>query len=171
MRKTEVPPYDQINELPEEITATARKLAERIQEIDASLGSIDHLMNDAQPPVSGKLRIEWHTSKGKRYPRPVIWKRALAGHWRSEPISAVNLVSRVRTVRYFHNCAPLMKELARMASHLICLRQQTLARFAAFNRSAGGVLSSHKDTVWAYEARLDHLRGVVVRDWDIEGWK
>ena len=171
MRKTEVPPYDQINELPEEVTATARKLAERIQEIDASIGLIDHLMNDVQPPVSGKLRIEWHMSKGRRYPRPVIWKRARAGHWRSEPISAVNLVSRVRKVRYFHSCAPQMKELARMASDLICLRQQTLARFAAFNRSAGGVLSSHKDTVWAYEDRLDYLRGVVVRDWDIEEWK
>jgi asparagine synthetase A len=64
-----------------------------------------------------------------------------------------------------------MKELARMASDLISLRQQTLARFAAFNRSAGSVLSSHKDALWAYEARLDYLRGVVVRDWDIEDWK
>ena len=171
MRKTEVPPYDQINELPKEVAVTARKLAERILEIDASIGLIDHLMNDAQPPVSGKLRIEWHMSKGKRYPRPVIWKRARAGHWRSEPTSAVNLVSRVRTARYFHDCAPLMKELARTASDLIYLRQQTLARFAAFNRSAGSVLSSTRDTLWAHEARLDYLRGVVVRDWNIEDWK
>jgi uncharacterized protein YcfL len=73
---TALPPtHKQLSELPDKMAETTRALASHILQIDTQLQKVDALMNDLQPPITGKMRIEWYESQGKIYPTPVLWKR------------------------------------------------------------------------------------------------
>jgi hypothetical protein len=160
--------HKQLTELPEKMAETARILASHVLLIDAELQKVDAIMNDFQPPVSGKIRIEWYSSKGRIYPTPVIWKRTRQGGlWRAERASAKNLASRVKTARQFHKTARGMKLLAKRASALIALRQQALQRVAIFNRTVGSLLAYARPEVEKHGKWLDEVRRRVTRKWDL----
>lgn len=63
-------------QLDEEMLASSRNCVLLMHEIDTLLLQIDHILNVSQPPLTGKIRIEWPArNDGKIKPRPVVWRR------------------------------------------------------------------------------------------------
>lgn len=63
-------------QLDEEMLASSRNCVFLLHEIDTLLLQIDHILNVSQPPLTGKIRIEWPArNDGKFKPRPVVWRR------------------------------------------------------------------------------------------------
>lgn len=62
--------------LDEEMLVSSRNCVLLLHEIDTLLLQIDHILNVSQPPLTGKIRIEWPVRyEGKFRPVPVVWTR------------------------------------------------------------------------------------------------
>jgi hypothetical protein len=162
------PMKDQINSLIEPLQNRAIALATLISRIDMQLVRLDEILNDIQPPMTGKLRIEWYQSQGRRYPTPVVWKRARNGLWRAERVSVSNLSKRIRRSREFHDVAPVVRSLAKGIAAIIRQRQMAMEKFAVFNRSTGAMLESGTYHFEVAQNWVDHMRSLVPRKWGLK---
>lgn len=111
--------------LDEHLFSALQNTVDLLQRIDTLLLQMDYILNIAQPPLTGKIRIEWPKDKrGRMRPVPVVWTR-LRGtevRFRYEKLPVTNLTRRARRTGAFNENAEWMKGLLAQVQWLLKLR-------------------------------------------------
>lgn len=115
---------------------TTRSLALQMQSFDGMLWDIDQLLNDLQPPLTGKLRL-WQP-KDDAYQRfiPIIWRRSKADNkWKFDKRGWAFLTLRVMKAREFSDNYELVFSLVSLACEIQKVRAGLLLAFTNFTQS------------------------------------
>jgi len=116
----------------EAATRLGAAIALQVGAIDSMLHDIDHLLNDFQPALTGKVRILWVFRDGFIRPRPAVYRRSKAdGGWKYDQVGGKALANRTKTSRAFHRNRDVVRELLAAVSTLMEMRQVLLESITA----------------------------------------
>jgi hypothetical protein len=121
--------------LDETLFSALQNTADLLQRIDTLLLQMDYILNIAQPPLSGKIRIEWAKDKrGRVRPMPVVWTR-LKGpevRYRYKELPLANLPRRARKTGAFNENADWMRGLLIQVQWLLNIRGRAIESINKF---------------------------------------
>lgn len=118
-------------------------LALQIDAIDGMIVDIDLLLNDLQPPQSGKIRIVFSPIDGVGRPVPVIYRRSRVDNkWKYDQIGRARLPMRAKRARDFSDtheqvtfllswCAELMEQRADLIKSITSSKMSAAQRLRA----------------------------------------
>jgi hypothetical protein len=115
---------------------TTRSLALQMQSFDGMLWEIDQLLNDLQPPLTGKIRF-WQP-KDDDFQRfiPIIWRRSKADNkWKFDKRGWAFLTLRVMKAREFSDNYDLVFSLVALGCEIQKARAGLLLAFTNFTQS------------------------------------
>lgn len=122
--------FVQVQEARDEILFSAlQKTVDLLQRIDTLLLQMDYILNIAQPPLTGKIRIEWPVDKrGRMRPVPVVWTRLKGTEvkFRYKELPLSNLPRRARKTGAFNENAEWMRGLLIQVQWLLNLRSRSV---------------------------------------------
>lgn len=115
--------------LDENLFSALQNTVDLLQRIDTLLLQVDYILNIAQPPLTGKIRIEWPKDKrGRIRPVPAVWTR-LRGtevRFRYKELPLANLPRRARKTGAFNENAEWMRGLLIQVQWLLKLRGRAI---------------------------------------------
>lgn len=121
------------------------EIVKEITEIDGLLYDIDYQLNDLQPPLNGKIRINFTPIDGLIRPVPAIYRRSKADNqWKWDKVGRSRLSLRAKRAREFHDTAELVSELLSHASALMQMRSDLIQSVTNLRLSAKFKLKSVK---------------------------
>lgn len=98
-------------------------ITEGLSMIDEALHEVDYLLNDFQPFITGKIRIEFLLIDGMLRPVAVVWRRStLDNKWRYDKVGRKGLSKRVKKAREFSDTWEIVEGLLKQAMELMALR-------------------------------------------------
>ncbi|MDI4635927.1 hypothetical protein J7U46_22935 [Pelomonas sp. V22] len=143
-----------------EITAA---VAFQMQILDGMLWDIDQLLNDLQPPLTGKIRLWQDTNDHLQRYFPVIWRRSKADNkWKFDKIGWARLPLRAKQVREFNDNHPLVTELLKLAVKIYQARAGLVTSLTNFSRGSKQRLNTLKTSGTNMRHKLNDL--VAARD-------
>jgi len=132
------------------------KLDRLVSEIDQVLVVLDGLLDTLQPPLTGKLRIEFRDQRGSL--TPVIYKyRHGRNGWWQEVVKKGTASRAVRRSKKFEANSQLVKMLCREAEELMEMRRRVNAMLGRFTASSLGGTSSMRERLDALSSSLAEL--------------
>jgi hypothetical protein len=115
--------------LDEELLMSSKRTVLLLHQIDTMLLQIDHILNVSQPPLSGKIRIEWPLRHNAKYrPVPVVWTRLKGDEvrFRYKMVPTENLPRRAKQAGPFARHAKWVRALLLQVQWLLDMRTRVL---------------------------------------------
>ncbi|MEC4723460.1 hypothetical protein RY831_30420 [Noviherbaspirillum sp. CPCC 100848] len=115
--------------LEEDLLLSSKKTVLLLHQIDTMLLQIDHILNVSQPPLTGKIRIEWPMRNSTRYtPVPVVWTRLKGNEvrFRYKMVPTANLPRRAKHAGPFAKHAKWVRALLMQVQWLLDMRNRAL---------------------------------------------
>lgn len=118
------------------VTEKTRSLALQMQTFDGMLWEIDQLLNDLQPPLSGKIRFFLPKDDPFQRYLPVIWRRSPKdSKWKFDKRGWDYLTLRVMKAREFSDNYDLVFSLVSLACEIQKARANLLRSITNFTQS------------------------------------
>lgn len=156
---SETPTLSFKDALLQECEQTARSLCLQLQSLDALLWEIDQLLNDLQPPFSGKIRL-WESDDdlSHRY-IPVIWERpSTLKRWSRRKVGWPHLSLRAKKARAFRDNLDVVRELLVLASEIRTTRAGLYRTFTIWTTAVNERMKHAVPNGTAFRDKVNAIR-------------
>lgn len=120
----------------------AVSIAIQMQTFDEMLWEIDGLLNDLQPPQSGRIRLyQQPTDQFQRYV-PIVWRRSKVDNkWKFDKVGWAGLSRRAKQAREFYDNREMVNDLLLLAMAVYKARANLLLALTNFTKACTTRLS------------------------------
>lgn len=131
-----------------------------MQTFDGMLWEIDQLLNDLQPPLTGKIRLWQPPDDHLQRFIPVIWRRSKAdSRWKFDKIGWARLPMRAKQVREFYDNRLVVTALLKLAVEIAQSRAGLVTSLTNFSRSTKARLKTTATKGTSMRMELKALTG------------
>ena len=122
------------------LQAVSSSIIDRLSQVEEQLLEVDKLLDQVQPPHTGRIRLMWITrmSRGwlnERSPVPAIWSRSkLSGRWTAKQVPIKGLTSRVKSSGEFAATTDQAREVVACFAELLDLHGRIRKHVTEFDR-------------------------------------
>ena len=162
------PRSDALDALKAEAEQATALLLSFIDLIDQQIDVANTVLDDLQPPRTGKITVQWLQRRGRLLPLPVIWKKLRGGGWRYEVVSHTRLSTRVKKSRDFYDVADKVRVVVKAVSALLEQRKNAVTRLTTYKFGISGMVHGAAPVTEHYEDWLKPLREwLPKRYWEV----